>query len=51
MLFKVTNRDNKTNTIYIQGAYSRNTSNDIAGITFQNYDEDTQNVYRRLWNL
>lgn len=45
MLFKVTNKDNKGNAIFIRGAYSRNSTSDIAAITFQNYDEDTQSVY------
>jgi acetyltransferase-like isoleucine patch superfamily enzyme len=45
MLFKVTNKDNKSNIIFIQGAYSRGTSNDISGITLQNYDEDSKKVF------
>lgn len=45
MLFKVTNKDNRGNAIFIQGAYSRNSSNDVAAIIFQNYDEDTKKVY------
>lgn len=45
MLFKVTNKDNKGNAIYIQGAYSKSSTNDIAAITFQNYDEDTKSIY------
>lgn len=45
MLFKVTNKDNRGNAIFIQGAYSKGTSNDIAAMTFQNYDEDTKKVY------
>lgn len=45
MLFKVTNKDNKGNSVFIQGSYSRNTSNDISSITFQNYDDDTKATY------
>jgi hypothetical protein len=45
MLFKVTNKDNKGNAIFIQGALSKNSNNDVARITFQNYDEDTKVVY------
>jgi hypothetical protein len=45
MLFKVTNKDNRGNAIFIQGAYSQSTSNDIAAIVFQNYDEDTKAIY------
>jgi len=45
MLFKVTNKDNKGNSVFIQGSYSRNTSNDISSITFQNYDDDTRAIY------
>jgi predicted acyltransferase (DUF342 family) len=45
MLFKVTNKDNKGNSVFIQGSYSRSTSNDISSITFQNYDDDTKATY------
>lgn len=45
MLFKVTNKDNKGNVIYIQGAYSKDTTSDVAKIVFQNYDEDTNFIY------
>lgn len=45
MLFKITNKDNKGNSVFIQGSYSRNTSNDISSVTFQNYDDDTKATY------
>lgn len=45
MLFKVTNKDNKGNSLFIQGSYSRNTSNDVSSITFQNYDDDSKQTH------
>lgn len=45
MLFKVTNKDNKGNSLFIQGSYSRNTSNDVSSITFQNYDDDSKSTH------
>ncbi len=45
MLFKVTDKNNKGNSLFIQGSYSRSTSNDVASITFQNYDDDTKSTY------
>lgn len=44
-MFKTLNKDNKTNYIFVQGALSRNACNDISGIIFQNYDDDTKKVY------
>ena len=44
-MFKVLNKDNKENFIFIQGARSKNSFNDIAGIVFQNYDDDSKVVY------
>lgn len=45
MLFKVTDKNNKGNSLFIQGSYSRSTSNDVSSITFQNYDDDTKSTY------
>jgi predicted acyltransferase (DUF342 family) len=45
MLFKVTSKDNKGNSLFIQGSYSRNTTNDVSSITFQNYDDDSKGTY------
>jgi predicted acyltransferase (DUF342 family) len=45
MLFKVTNKDNKGNSVFIQGSYSRNTTNDVSSVTFQNYDDDSKSTY------
>lgn len=45
MLSTVRNKDNKANIIYVQGAFSRGTSNDISGVTFQNYDDDSKQTY------
>jgi len=43
--FRVFDIDNKTNSIYIQGSRATDTSNDIASIIFQNYDNDTKQTY------
>ena len=45
MLFKVTNKDNKGNSVFIQGSYSRSTTNDVSSLTFQNYDDDSKSTY------
>jgi predicted acyltransferase (DUF342 family) len=45
MLFKVTNKDNKGNSVFIQGSYSRSTTNDVSSVTFQNYDDDSKSTY------
>ena len=44
-MFKTLNNDNTTTTLYVQGAYSHNSINDISGIIFQNKDADTQIIY------
>jgi predicted acyltransferase (DUF342 family) len=45
MLFKVTNKDNRGNSLFIQGSYSRSTSNDVSSVTFQNYDDDSRTTH------
>lgn len=45
MISKVRDKDNKANIISVQGAFSRGTSNDITGINFQNYDDDSKQTY------
>lgn len=44
-MFKVLTKDDKANTIYIQGSYSKNCNADIASVVFQNYDNDTGLTY------
>lgn len=45
MAFRVLNKNNKAYDLKIQGARSMDKSNDIATITFQNYDDDTKITY------
>jgi hypothetical protein len=45
MISRVRDKDNKANIICVQGAFSRGTSNDITGVTFQNYDDDSKQTY------
>lgn len=45
MIFKVTNKDNKGNSIFLQGAVSKNSNIDVARLVIQNYDDDTQTIY------
>jgi hypothetical protein len=44
-MFRVTNKDGSDNAVIIQGARARSTSNNIASVVFQNYDDDTKVVY------
>lgn len=44
-MFKTFNKDFTSNNIYIQGSFSKDSNADIAGILFQNYDNDTSTVY------
>lgn len=44
-MFRTTSKDNQENAIFIQGAFSKNTTSDIASIVFQNYDDDTHVKY------
>lgn len=44
-MFRVTNTDNKENTVIIQGAFAQNSNVDVASLIFQNYDHDTQQRY------
>ena len=54
-VFRTTNTDNTTSYIYIQGARSADTMNDISGVIFTNYDDDDHISYgiyhfeRSLW--
>jgi hypothetical protein len=43
--FKTLDSNSHTNYLYIQGARAEDTSNDIAGLVFQNYDHDTRKTY------
>jgi len=43
--FKTLDSNSHTNYLYIQGARAEDTSNDIAGLVFQNYDHDTRKIY------
>jgi hypothetical protein len=45
MISKVRDKDNKANILCVQGAFSRGTSNDISGVIFQNYDDDSKKTY------
>lgn len=45
MISKVRDKDYKANILCVQGAFSRGTSNDISGVTFQNYDDDSKKTY------
>lgn len=45
MISKVRDKDNKANVLCVQGAFSRGTSNDISGVVFQNYDDDSKKTY------
>ncbi len=45
-MFRTLNKDNTDNEIVVQGARSRSSNQDIASIVFNNYDNDTSNVYR-----
>ena len=44
-VFRTTNTDNTTSYIYIQGARSADTMNDISGVIFTNYDDDDHIKY------
>lgn len=44
-MFRTLNKNNKTNTLYIQGARSDDPNSDIASMTFQNYDDDSKITY------
>lgn len=44
-MFRTLNKDNQENSVIIQGAMSKSTSDDIASIVFQNYDDDTRERY------
>jgi hypothetical protein len=44
--FKNLSSNNKTNSLYIQGSRAEDTANDIASLVFQNYDDDTQTIYK-----
>jgi len=43
--FKTLDSNSRTNYLYIQGSRAEDTSNDIAGLVFQNYDHDTRKTY------
>jgi hypothetical protein len=43
-MFRSILKDGSTNNIFIQGSQSQS-SNDVAGIIFQNYDDDNQTTY------
>jgi hypothetical protein len=44
-MFNCSGKNNKFNAVSIQGSYSDGSSNDIAGIAFKNYDNDSQRIY------
>jgi len=44
-MFRVNNKDNKPNAVYIQGARGDNHTDDIASLVFQNYDDTTKSNY------
>ena len=44
-MFRCSAKDNQLNAILIQGSYSYGGSNDIAGMRFQNYDNDSKIIY------
>jgi hypothetical protein len=44
-MFNCSAKDGKTQLISIQGSYSHGGSNDISGIVFRNYDNDTKQIF------
>lgn len=44
-MFRVMSKDGADNAVFIQGARSHSTSNNIASIVFQNFDNDSKTMY------